>query len=403
MSINSAAEQRAADVDFDHLDPATASHVQETLSTLRATCPVAHSSRHGGFWVVSRHDDIADVARDDKRFSAKVVGLGAVNLLPELDDVDAVLFEQDRPTHTAWRQKMQRFFTVGQVGRYEPFIRATARGLLAELKPRGVADLMADLAVRVPPVVVAALLGVPEHQREEMAARTRDYFSGGATVAQSVEYAEAFAGFLREQIRDRRGHDGDDVLTWVVNAEVGGKRLSEREALKHALVMVAAGYLTTRDALGNLLMLVAADPRVRSAVTGSLALLPDLIEEVLRYESPVAATGRTVRVPTTVAGVRLEPGERILLAWGSGNRDAWQFDGPDEIRPTRPHVRRHLAWGAGAHRCIGMHLARLELRVVLEEVLRAIPDYRLVPGAAPELSYGVTRGPRSPLMVEWTP
>jgi cytochrome P450 len=334
------------------------------------------------------------VARDDHRFGAKVTGLGAVNLLPELDDVTAVLFEQDPPEHTIWRTAMQPFFTPAAVGRLEPYIRATARRLLDELKPRGAADLVSDLAVRVPPLVLAVFLGVPESQREEMSALTRAYFAGDTTVS------EAFAAFLYGQVRDRRGRPGADVLSWVVNAMPGGHRLTEREALKHLMVMVAAGYLTTGDALGNLLLLLAEDHGLRQRVREDSALVPALIEESLRHESAVASTGRTVLVETELGGVPLSPGDRLLLAWGSGNRDEAQFHEPEQVRLDRPRGRRHLAWGAGVHRCIGMQLARLELRIVLEEVLRAIPDYRLALGATPQRTFGVTRGVRS-LQVTW--
>lgn len=392
-------EELAAD--FDHQDPASAPGIHEFLAELRQSCPVAHSTRYGGFWLVTKYDHIAEVAKDHDRFSSAVQGLGAVTLLPALATTKAILFEHDPPEHSGWRRLMQRFFTPPAVAGYEPYIRDVTRQVLDELRPKGAGDLVPDLAVPIPLLVTGALLGMTEDERLELRTLARAFFtSGGLPPEQAGRAQERYAGFLLDQVRSRRGRESHDVLTVVVNGKVDGRAATEDELVKFVFLMVAAGHLTTTDTVASTLLLLAEDLTLRKRVIDDPALIPALVEESVRYESAVAATGRTVREKTTLAGTELSPGERLLLTWGSGNRDAERFAEADEFRIDRPRSPQ-LGWGVGAHRCLGVHLARLELRVIVQEVLRAIPDFRLASGARPQRTYGVLRGLDS-LPVTWT-
>lgn len=385
---------------FDPQDPATAANLHGDLALFRRECPVLHSETHGGFWVVTGYDEIKEAGRHADRFSSAVEGVGAAVIVSELDGVVAPLFELDLSAHAAWRRHLQPFFSSAAAARHEDYIRGLIRQVVDELRPRGHADFVCDLTQRVPPMVVAALLGVPERDRPTLASLAR-----GLAAAPSAEEAELigreYADFMLDQIRARRGQHGDDLLTSVVNAEFTGRYATDEELLKFALLMVAAGHLTTTDACANTLLVLAQDEKLRHRVAGDLSLIPELIEESVRHESAVAATGRTVLVETELGGVPLSPGDRVLLIWGSANRDKKHFPDGDEFRLGRERgPLPHLGWGAGAHRCLGMHHARLELRVMLEEVLRAIPDFQLAKNVEPERTFGVIRGVRS-LPVEW--
>jgi cytochrome P450 len=249
-------------------------------------------------------------------------------------------------------------------------------------------------------MVVAALIGIAQPERVTLASLAR-----GLAAASSVEEARRIGGeyadFLLEQIRARRGRQENDLLTSVANFQFGDRKATDHELLKFAMLMVAAGHLTTTDACANTLLVLAQDEQLRRRVVADFSLIPALIEESVRHEPAVAATGRAVLVETALGGVSLSPGERVLLAWGSANRDERYFPDGDEFRLGRGRGRRpHLGWGAGAHRCLGVHVARLELRVMIEEALRAIPDFWVEDGVRPERTFGVIRGVRS-LPVEW--
>ncbi|WP_447006134.1 cytochrome P450 [Saccharothrix isguenensis] len=385
--------------DFDHLDPAVAADIHDLTGQLRSRCPVARSEKYGGFHVLSRWQEIDHAAKRDDVFSAAVDGLGATMVLPALEKVEAPLFETDRPQHTVWRRAMQPFFTPQAVAAHEPYIRALTKEVLAELRPRGQADLVAELASRVPPMVTAGLLGVPVDQRPELSRLARTLVtSKSAEDAQRT--GERFAEFLHAQVTARRGReDRDDVLTAVVNTPVDGCPASDDELLKHAFLMVAAGHLTTTDTIANTALTLATDPVLQRRVAQDPSLIPALVEESVRHESAVAATGRTVRADVTLDGVELTPGDRVLLLWGSANRDATRFPDGDRFDIDRPRAP-HLGWGAGAHRCLGMHLARLQVGIVIEELLATLPDFSLEPGFEPARTFGVLRGVVS-LPVRW--
>jgi cytochrome P450 len=378
---------------FDHHAPEVAATIHTFLGNVRAQCPIAWSEQNGGFFLVASQDLIAEVARDHNRFSSAVRGLGAVMLLPDWDDVTAPLFETDPPEHTLWRRIMQPYFPAGVVAaRYEPHIRAVTRRVLSELRPQGEGDLVDKVAARIPLLVVAELLGIPADQREQFSAAARRFFAAGSLPTDEARLAaERYLEFLRAQIVARRDVRGDDLLSCVVHARIGGEEPTELELLKFAFLMVAAGHLTTCDTIGNTLYVLAQDRPLRERIIAEPNLIPDLIAESVRYEAAVAATGRTVRQDTVLGGVALPKKGRVLVLWGSGTRDERYFANPDEFELGRDQGRE-LAWGAGVHRCLGQHLARLELRIVLEEFLACMPDFELVPDAQITTTYGVTRG-----------
>lgn len=380
---------------FDHSAPGVGEVIHDRTAELRERCPVARSDAHGGFHVVTRAREIRQVATDDATFSSAVEGLGATMVLPTPEGVSAPLFDSDRPEHTRWRRVMRPFFSRSAAARYEPHIRSVVRSVLAGLRPRGEADLVADFAAVVPPLVTAAVLGVPEDRREEFSALTRELFTSPPAGS-----AHRPAGLLLDLIRARRGEaEHRDVLGAVVNAKV--REVDEDALLKHAVMLVAAATLTTADTIANTALVLGTRPGLRRRVLADPTLIPILVEESVRHESAVAATGRTVRRDTALAGVTLRQGDRLLLLWGSGNRDADLFPDGDVFRLDRPRPDQHLGWGAGPHRCLGVHLARLQLRVVVRELLEALPDFEPVPGYRAERTFGALRGLRA-LPVRWT-
>ncbi|SEF36874.1 Cytochrome P450 [Amycolatopsis pretoriensis] len=386
---------------FNHLDPAVAETAYETLGTIRRGCPVARSGELDGFVLVTGYDEIREAAQAPDRFSAYVDGLGAAAVVTEMREAVAPMFETDDEHHHQWRRALMDFFTPAAAAAQEQYVRAICRETLQELIPRGAADLVSGYTQQVPPLVIGRVLGLSELERAWLSEHVRALY-GAETVSEAQQIGRVYADFLLGQIRERRAYPGDDLLSRMVTAEVDGRITGEDELIKMTMLMVAAGHLTTADACATAILQLLDDPALRERVTGNAGPVEAFVEELVRYEPAVAATGRTATVDTQLGGMPLSPGDRLLLAWGSANRDERRFDDGEVFRLDRERSRTpHLGWGAGEHRCLGRHLARVELRVMLEELLRALPDFRLQPDATVRRTFGIIRGVAA-LPVRWS-
>ena len=386
---------------FNHLDPAIAATAYETLGAIRRGCPVARSEELDGFVLVTGYGEIREAAHAPERFSAHVDGLGAAAVVTEMREAVAPMFETDEEHHHQWRRALMDFFTSAAAAAQEQYVRAICRETLQELIPHGAADLVGGYTQQVPPLVIGRVLGLAEMERAWLSEHVRALY-GAETLTEARQIGRVYADFLLGQIRDRRAHPGSDLLSRMVTVEVDGRAAGEDELVKMTMLMVAAGHLTTADACATAILQLLEDSALREHVAGDAGLLGSFVEELVRYEPAVAATGRTVTAATHLGGMPLSPGDRLLLAWGSANRDERHFADGDVFRLDRERTRTpHLGWGAGEHRCLGRHLARVELRVMLDELLRAVPDFRLQPHATVRRTFGVIRGVAA-LPAQWS-
>ncbi|WP_410591816.1 cytochrome P450 [Amycolatopsis sp. lyj-23] len=374
----------------------------ETLGTIRRGCPVARSGELDGFVLVTGYDEIREAAQAPERFSAYVGGLGAAAVVTEMPEAVAPMFETDAEHHHQWRRALATFFTPAAAAAQKQYVRAICREtLLQELIPQGAGNLVASYTQQVPPLVIGRVLGLAELERAWLSEHVRALY-GAETLTDAEQVGRVYADFLLRQIRDRRAHPGSDLLSCMATAEVDGRTAGEDELVKMTMLMVAAGHLSTADACATAILHLLDDPALRERVAADSGLMEAFVEELVRYEPAVAATGRTVTTDTQLGGMPLAPGDRLLLAWGSANRDERRFHDGDVFRVDRERTRtRHLGWGAGEHRCLGRHLARVEVRVMLEELLRALPDVRLQPHASVRRTFGVIRGVAA-LPAQWS-
>jgi len=325
-------------------------------------------------WVLSRFEDVDAALRDPATFSsARGVSLDAAerSLVP-------LLLTMDPPRHDQLRRLVSRAFTPRRVADLEPRIRELA----AELLDQFVADRFdaMDLASAFPTMVIAELLGVPpdDHGRfrawvesvitidpEEVAARAA---RGG--LGELLAYLD---GVIRERSRERRG----DMISALLDAEVEGERLGHDELLGFVLLLLAAGFETTKNLIGNGVAVLGDRPALRARLRASRSDVPAVVEEVLRFDSPVRALTRTTTRPVERHGTAIPEGARVVVLYGSANRDERAFRDPDRFDPDRAEDR-HLAFGVGIHYCLGAALARLEARVAFEELLARVPDYAVV-------------------------
>jgi hypothetical protein len=392
-------QQRVPVVAFDHYDPEQARCPFPLYEQLRDECPIAHTSSHGGFWVASRYEDIRGIAHDTETFSSRHItvpvdiGFGS--------DVRIAPMHLDPPEHTRVKRLLASAFTPAAIKRMEPVTRAATAELLQARLPLGCLDASEDFARHVPVAVICEIFGVPSDL---------DRFSGWATrilgtAASDPAEAAAAAGevflFLAEVLAARRIDPGADILSQLTLAEINGEQLSDGEIIMASAALFLAGIDTTWAALGSSIHYLATHPDDQERLRTDPSLIPTAVEEMLRAFSPVMLA-RFVTTSTELHGVTLNEGDMVMLAFPAANRDTSTFPDADTVKLDRS-PNPHIAFGSGIHRCVGSHVARLELKVALEELVRLVPSFQLADDAQVEWSIGPVRGPRRlPIVFEAT-
>ncbi|GLZ15794.1 cytochrome P450 [Actinomadura sp. NBRC 104425] len=368
---------------------------------MRSGCPVAHSDKWGGSWMFAGYEDVRELARDAEQFTSRAIEVAGP--LEAAGGLYLPPLTSDPPEHRAHRNVLMPYFMPSKVAEMEPAIRAQARRLVDELARKGHGDVIADFAQPLTLSVLTSILGVPSGgQFTDWMVRMirvgpKDQKVRAEVVHEIINYIE---NLLQE--RERAGNTGSDLLSYLNRVEIDGRPLSRKHKIGAGFLIVIAGADTTWSAIGSTLWHLASHPADRQRLLDEPDLLDTAIEEFLRYYAPVTV-GRLAKKDVEAYGRCIHAGERVILPFAAANRDPEVFEDPDELRIDRRR-NRHITFGSGAHRCLGSNLARLELRVTLEEWLRAIPHFRLADGAEIEWTGGQTRGPESvPFVVEPAP
>jgi len=353
---------------------------------LRDEDPV-HWSEAGGCFVLSRFDDVFTAARDTETYSS-AQGLTFQNEVEELGLAPTIVM-MDPPDHTKFRRAVSRGFTPREVQTLEPAIRAFVVEHLERLRAAGTGDFVAGVARPLPCFVVADYLGVSEADRAQFEGWTQSIVQAGAG-GHGESTGDAIAGlygYFTEAIEHRRAAPGDDMISTLVQADMAGEPLGVEEILGYAFVMIAGGNDTATGLLAGAAELLSEYPDQRQRLIDDPSLIPGAVEEVLRLTSPVQGLCRVTRRdvtirPTDHEAVDLPMGTRVLLCYGAANRDPREF-GPDaEAFDVGRRIKRLLTFSSGAHFCLGASVARLQGRVVIEELLRRCPDFSVDTGAA---------------------
>jgi cytochrome P450 len=366
---------------------------------LRDHDPVHHHS-DPPFWALSRFEDIWHAVRDGGSFSS-AQGLtfypdeiGTLGLAPTLVMLDP-------PRHGQLRALVSKGFTAGRVTDLEELIRQFARQRIAELERRVAdhepVDLHRDYSAAIPNFVIAHLLGVPQPDRVRFnpwvsaltCLQNNGFQVDTRTAIDSV--AEMF-GYFSEVITARRADPGEDLISALAVAEVAGERLTDWDILGFCFAMVAGGNDTTGNLISHGVMLLDGHHRQREQLVADPALIPNALLEFLRLESSVQALARTTLRPVTLHGVRIPEGQKVLMLYGSANHDEREFGGDAHRLDITRSIPRHLAFSSGVHFCIGSHLARLQARVALEELLARQPTVGVDLSLAQRLRSPFTRG-----------
>ena len=382
--------------DFDHTDEAWAADPYPIIEELRERCPIPHSSRYGGVWMPVRHADVAAIANDTEHFSSRSIIVTEhrppFELAPE---GIAPPISSDPPFHMDARRMLLPIFSPQRIDELEPSTRAYCQELIDEMKagPGDVVDAAEQYAQHIPVRVIANMLGLPEEDADQFRVFVHDILEG---VALPLE--ERITGFmnlfqyLQGHIDDHIANPRDDLITFLINSELNGEKLSPFHVARTIGLLLIAGIDTTWSAIGASLWHLAKTPSDLQRLVAEPALLPTAMEELLRAYAPVTMA-RLVKEDFDFNGCPMKAEDWILLSFPAANRDPEVFERADEVVIDRTN-NRHAAFGLGVHRCAGSHLARMELRVALEVWLQNFPSFTLADPAAVRWSGGQVRGPR---------
>jgi cytochrome P450 len=381
--------------DFSHLEPEWAADPYPIQDDLRERCPVAHTDRFGGGWLPTRYADVAAIAYDTERFSSRSIIMSNFRPPREVAPIGgSPPISSDPPFHHDARKLLLPAFTKTAVERQEPATRALCHSLIDAFSGQDIVDAARDYAQHIPMRVIADMLGFPPEDGPQFRQFVENTLEGvNLPPEERIARMSALFDYLLEQIHDHIDNPRDDLTTFLVNAELYGSKLEPSHVAGTMALLLIAGIDTTWSAIGASLWHLAKEPADRERILADPALLPTAMEEFLRAYAPVTMA-RLVKNDMQWNGVEMKADDWILLSFPSANRDPAQFDRAADVVIDR-QVNRHAAFGLGIHRCVGSHLARMELRVALEVWLARIGVFTLADPSAVTWSTGQIRGPRT--------
>ncbi|MDE0494689.1 MAG: cytochrome P450 [Acidimicrobiaceae bacterium] len=363
-------------VQFDHHAAAFAADPWTPLRVLRETCPVAYTESHGGFWIITSYAEIREIASDDIRFSS-AKGL----TIPDKTNPSqrSIPAEVDPPDFLAFRRILHPMLSPAAVDRLTPVIERFVHATIDSFIEDGQCDFVHDLADPLPAMTTLYKLGLPVDLWREFSEPLHKviFLRHDSPEREGVpEQLQAITRLLYETIAARRESPRDDMISYLIGCEVNGRPVTDLEVKEMVYLTIQGGFDTTGSAISNALIQLHRDRDARQRLIDDPELLPTAVEEFLRYEAPQLALARTANVDATIGDKEIRAGDRLLLVWASGNRDADVFDNPDEFQLDR-FPNRHMTFGLGAHRCLGSNLARRQMELALRGVLKRLPDYEL--------------------------
>jgi cytochrome P450 len=386
--------------DFDVMDPRYVADPFSIWDQLRPRCPIAHTDRRKSSWMPLRYEDVTAIAHDIEHFSSQKVAV-----IPGDEDADPVDFEgpnleyglppisADPPLHTWTRRLLLPWFSHKRVESYVSLTQDLCRRLLDGFADQGLADAAVDYAQQIPVRVIAHILGVSPDLSDTFTGWVRDVLEFADEPARRQHGAEGLLNYFLEQLELRRNHPGDDLMSELLRTEVDGQRVDDGIVLGMAALVLIAGVDTTWSAIGSSLWHLASHADDRARLVAEPELMATAVEELLRAYAPVTMA-REVTEDVVYAGCPMRAGDKVLMNFPAANRDPEVFKDADAVQLDRAQ-NRHVAFGSGIHRCAGSNLARMELRVALEEWLSRIPEFSLADGGEVTWAGGQVRGPRT--------
>lgn len=382
--------------DFEIFDPEFVKDPYSVWGELREQgCPFARTERRKVTFMPTTYEGVRSIAADTETWSSYSI---TVTPVPQSYDANGdrirSIIATDEPDHTPERRLMLPFFSPKAVEKYREHTQELCRQLIREFIEEGSADIAERYARQIPPRIIAAILGIEPQMADEFTTWVQGALELGLQDDEIREhYASIIRKFFLEQIEYRQENPGDDLISFLLNAELDGEPVPMPVIRGNVGLMLIAGIDTTWSSIGSALLHLATNPEDRQRLVDEPDLIPTAIEEFLRAYSPVTMA-RVANHDTMLGDREVKAGDRVMLTFPAANRDPAMFDNPEEVIIDREH-NRHIAFGSGIHRCAGSNLARMEMQVAIEEFLKMIPEFELTDADAVTWAGGQVRGPRN--------
>ncbi len=324
-----------------------------------------------GIWGAASHELVSMMSREWHTFCSSK-GSRPESSVPSMINFDA-------PEHTKRRRLVGNGFTPRRVADHEPYLREKVTQLIDSVIDKGSCDIVADIATPLPMYMIGELMGLPEEDNDTLLHWSDIFATGGETIALAdVQMAViGWNDYIMKKVNERRGKDGQDLVSLIVNAEWEGESLSDVDIMFETMLVLVGGDETTRHVISAGTAALLQNPDQLALLKSDMSLLPSAIEEMLRWASPIRNMNRTATQDVIVNGMQIRENDRVLLLYPSANRDAKVFDNPHSFDITRT-PNDHVAFGAyGRHHCLGAPLARLELKILFEEMLKRFDNLQL--------------------------
>ncbi len=382
--------------DFDHTDEAWVADPYPIMDDLRERCPVAHSDRYGGLWAPMTYDAVSAIANDTEHFTSRTVVIN--NGRPGDDALPAPIgvappISSDPPFHEIARRLLLPAFAPRPIAALEPFTRELCNQLLDEMGDADLVDASVQYAEHIPVGLIAKLCGLPAEDGEQFREFVRIVLEGvDLSAEERIEAFQPVEDYIVPAIVERRENPDDGLISYLLDAEIMGEKLSDEHVFGSILLLIVAGIDTTWSAIGSSIWHLANNPDDLERLVAHPELLPSAVEEFLRAYAPVSMA-RLVKDDFEFQGCPMKKDDWIFLSFPAANRDPKAFDNADEVLIDR-EINRHSAFGLGIHRCLGSNLARMEMTVALEEWLKRYTKFELDASKPTTFSQGQVRGPR---------
>jgi cholest-4-en-3-one 26-monooxygenase len=356
----------------------------DAFRVLRHEAPVHfHPEPDGpGFWAVTRHADIVQMSKDPGTYSSYRGGTNIKDYPP--DDLIAIrmmMLNMDPPQHNKFRRLTSMGFTPRMIARMEEKIRASAVEIVDQVARLGKCDFVTKIAAELPLQVICDLMGVPQEERHlifDWSNRLIGFDDPEFQTSHEDALVAAMEmwNYASSLAEGRKGQQGKDLVTVLINGEIDGEQLTEMEFDSFFLLLSVAGNETTRNLISGGMLALIEHPEQRARLLAEPSLLPSAVEEMLRWVTPVSHFRRTSTRDHELRGQQIKENDKVVMFYCSGNRDEAIFDKPDVFDITRS-PNDHIAFGVGQHSCLGLNLARLEIRIIFEEIMKRMPDVEL--------------------------